>query len=203
MTRKSQAEQQRPRIDITDAARMRAMAHPARLAILDRLLYDGPATATECARVVGLSPSATSYHLRALARVGLIEEAPDRGDARERLWRPTDVSVYVEAGQNAAPDALAAERELVEAWLAQNDARYRRWLARSQSEPAEWYEAAGGYSAVLIATAGELAQLRDAVDKLLEPLRKSHRTDPPAGARTISSFVLLFPADDPVQGHIS
>src|SRR6267154_5444983 len=48
---------------IRDAAVMRAMAHPARLALLQHLRNSGPATATECAGVVGLSPSATSYHL--------------------------------------------------------------------------------------------------------------------------------------------
>ena len=51
-------------------------------------LSDGHvATATECAEVCGLSPSATSYHLRALAKAGLVEEAPSRGDGRERVWR--------------------------------------------------------------------------------------------------------------------
>jgi len=37
-----------------DAAVMRAMAHPARLALLEHLRNGGPATATECAGVVGL-----------------------------------------------------------------------------------------------------------------------------------------------------
>ncbi|WP_232075867.1 ArsR/SmtB family transcription factor [Phytohabitans suffuscus] len=37
--------------------------------------------------MAGLSPSATSYHLRALARYGLVEQAPSRGDGRERVWR--------------------------------------------------------------------------------------------------------------------
>jgi len=67
---------------ILDAAVMRAMAHPARLALLEHLRNSGPATATECAGVVGLSPSATSYHLRALARAGLVEGAPGRGGPR-------------------------------------------------------------------------------------------------------------------------
>ncbi|WP_442933369.1 winged helix-turn-helix domain-containing protein [Micromonospora psammae] len=35
--------------------------------------------ATACAEIVGLSPSATSYHLRALAKFGLVEQAPSRG----------------------------------------------------------------------------------------------------------------------------
>src|SRR3954467_2895209 len=66
---------------------LRALAHPARLDILERLNSDGPATATECAEVVGLSPSACSYHLRALARWGLVEAA-DSTDRRERRRRP-------------------------------------------------------------------------------------------------------------------
>jgi len=73
----------RHRATIRDPQAMRAMAHPARLAIMEFLSDGAGATATECAEVCGLSPSATSYHLRALARAGLVEEAPSRGDGRE------------------------------------------------------------------------------------------------------------------------
>ena len=52
---------------------MRAMAHPARLSIMDYFLSGETGTATELAEVVGLSPSATSYHLRALGRAGFVE----------------------------------------------------------------------------------------------------------------------------------
>ena len=55
------------RMRISDPQIMRALAHPARLAVLDQLADGGTATATECARTAGLSPSAMSYHLRALA----------------------------------------------------------------------------------------------------------------------------------------
>jgi DNA-binding transcriptional ArsR family regulator len=54
---------------ITDPQVMRALAHPARLTIKEYLASTGEAvTATGCAEIVGLSPSATSYHLRELAR---------------------------------------------------------------------------------------------------------------------------------------
>lgn len=79
------ADQQR--LEIRDPQVMRALAHPARLAILEHLMSGETGTATECAAVSGLSPSATSYHLRALAKVGLVEEAASRGDGRERVWR--------------------------------------------------------------------------------------------------------------------
>src|SRR4051812_30868928 len=66
---------------------MRALAHPARVASLERLMRGGPATATELGRVAGLTPSAMSYHLRSLEKAGLISPAPGRGDGRERVWQ--------------------------------------------------------------------------------------------------------------------
>src|SRR3954467_12266573 len=67
-----------------------ALAVPARFAILNHLLTAGPRTATECAEVVGESPSNCSWHLRALAKAGLVERAePDPRDERRRPWRAT------------------------------------------------------------------------------------------------------------------
>src|SRR5579859_810386 len=83
---------------VTDPVMMRALAHPARIDILLHLIVHGPATATECAEVAGLSPSACSYHLRTLARYGLAEEAPDEAaDGRQRPWRAGMVSFDIPA----------------------------------------------------------------------------------------------------------
>src|SRR5581483_975952 len=114
------AEQEPPRLHIRDPGVMRALAHQARLAILEHLMTHEAATATECAAVCGLSPSATSYHLRALAKVGLVEEAPGRGDGRERLWRsavPGGFMVATEQDPDAPPEVRAAEDELIDAFL--------------------------------------------------------------------------------------
>ena len=89
---------------IRDPKVMRAMAHPARLAVLEYLAGGHAATATECAEVCGLSPSATSYHLRELAKAGLIDEAPSRGDGRERVWRSVFTGYQVGADQDASPE---------------------------------------------------------------------------------------------------
>jgi DNA-binding transcriptional ArsR family regulator len=51
-------------MELTDPLAMRALAHPARIAIAQHLALEGPATATQCAEVTGMSPSACSYHLR-------------------------------------------------------------------------------------------------------------------------------------------
>src|SRR6478672_6690737 len=76
-------------IRITDPRALRALAHPGRNRILERLQLYGPATATECAQAAGMSPSGCSWHLRMLARYGFVEESHDarRTDGRERVWR--------------------------------------------------------------------------------------------------------------------
>ncbi len=173
---------------ITDPKVMRALAHPARIAIMEHLsATEVGATATGCARVSGLSPSATSYHLRELAKVGLVEEAPGRGDGRERVWRAALQSWRVDAGRSAAPEVRAAETTLVEAYLARELDRVRGWLRRAGDEPQEWYDAALLSESVLLVTADELAELNAAFLKMLEPYKKRRRSaDPPDGARTVA-----------------
>jgi DNA-binding transcriptional ArsR family regulator len=177
-----------------DAAVMRAMAHPARLALLEHLRNSGPATATECAGVVGLSPSATSYHLRALARAGLVEAAPGRGDGRERLWRITAGRFEVSGVADLDPEVREALRGLMESLLAWDEVRVRRYLAQFEAEPREWQDAALFMDSTLQVTAAELTELSQAVYDLLEPYRKDRRTDPPTGTRTVSIAIRALPS---------
>ncbi|MEV5690617.1 metalloregulator ArsR/SmtB family transcription factor [Micromonospora globbae] len=183
-------------VRISDPQVMRALAHPARLTIMEHLSsLPAGATATECAEIVGQSPSATSYHLRELAKAGLVEPAPSRGDARERVWRTVGSSWEVDAGRDAEPDAVAAQTALIEAWLGRELDRSRGWLRRASTEPPEWYAAARLSDSQLLLTAEELTELNDAIDRLLEPYRKRTRTDPPAGARTVSIHYKALPVE--------
>jgi DNA-binding transcriptional ArsR family regulator len=84
---------------------MRALAHPARLAILELLHAAGTANATDCARELETSPQAASYHLRMLARCGFVRRA-ESVDGRENRW--TLVAHVAEY--------LAAESELEPEW---------------------------------------------------------------------------------------
>jgi DNA-binding transcriptional ArsR family regulator len=177
-----------------DATVMRAMAHPARLALLEHLRNGGPATATECAGVVGLSPSATSYHLRALARAGLVEAAPGRGDGRERLWRITAGRYGLSGVADLAPEAREALRALLESMLAWDEARVRRYLSRLDTESAEWQDAAFFMDSTLQVTAAELTELGEAIQDLLAPYRKDRRADPPPGTRPVSVAVRALPS---------
>ena len=85
------------RIVISDPVAVRALAHKARIDALDELYASGASrTATELAERSNLTPSAMSYHLRALERFGLVERSPSEGDARERRWRATGDQLVVQ-----------------------------------------------------------------------------------------------------------
>jgi DNA-binding transcriptional ArsR family regulator len=175
-------------IRIADPAMMRALAHPARLAILD-YLRDSPAgaTATECAQISGLSPSATSYHLRTLAGLGLVEEAPSRGDGRERVWRAPQHSYTIAAGPDASPDAQAAERALIDVYLDREDTKVRNWVEHAREEPTEWYDAAVLSEHRLLVTAEELQEINKTIHDLLDRYRRQERRGAaPEGARAVT-----------------
>lgn len=75
-------------VSITDPQAIRALAHDARLIVLDELFASqATRTATELASLCSLTPSAMSYHLRALEKYGYVTRAASEGDARERRWR--------------------------------------------------------------------------------------------------------------------
>ena len=58
------------RPNLSDPAVIDALAHPVRLDVLGYLMSVGSATASQCARAVGDTPSNCSYHLRVLAAHG-------------------------------------------------------------------------------------------------------------------------------------
>ncbi|HET6987330.1 MAG TPA: winged helix-turn-helix domain-containing protein, partial [Kribbella sp.] len=94
------------RVVITDPRAIRALAHPARQRIIDELYSGRVLTATECAELAGLTPSATSYHLRALERWGIVERADASADGRERPWRALGTGLQI-ASQSADSGRVA------------------------------------------------------------------------------------------------
>ena len=174
---------------------MRALSHPARLAILEHLgINEAGATATECAEVVGLSPSATSYHLRALAKVGMITEGPSRGDGRERVWRRKHTSYSVTGKFDANADDIAAEAAMAESILAHQNEKIRRYIAAGRSEGEyEWYEAVMITDQTLVMTPAELTDLLAKVEELTRPFERQQRKDPPKGSRNITLQVRAVP----------
>jgi DNA-binding transcriptional ArsR family regulator len=184
------------RATITDPAVLRALAHPARMEILDHLsLTKDGATATECAEVVGLSPSATSYHLRALAKVGMIQEAPSRGDGRERVWQASYQHYALGAERDAGDEELEAEAAIIEVFLARQNDRVRRYLAKARSDKDEFFDVATMTDQTLQVTAAELSELLIKLMELIEPLKRRNREDPPADSRMVSLQIRAVPID--------
>ncbi|MDX8148574.1 Helix-turn-helix domain-containing protein [Lentzea waywayandensis] len=60
--------------------------HPVRIALLDLLAEHGTLTSTQAAARLGQSSGLCSFHLRRLAELGLIEEAPHQG-GKARPWQ--------------------------------------------------------------------------------------------------------------------
>jgi DNA-binding MarR family transcriptional regulator len=67
---------------------LRGLAHPARSRILDEMSATGPMRAADIARELGIPANQASFHLRQLAKYGLVEEAPGEArDRRDRVWQ--------------------------------------------------------------------------------------------------------------------
>ena len=101
-------------VEITDPKAIRALAHAARLEVISELYSTQLSrTATELAAQTGLTPSAMSYHLRALQKWGIVTAADNEGDARERCWKAAGSDFTIKSGGNApSPEIAVVELEL-------------------------------------------------------------------------------------------
>jgi DNA-binding transcriptional ArsR family regulator len=150
-------------LTLDDPRAMRALAHPTRLALLDHLHAVDHATATECAAVVGDSPSSCSYHLRALARWRFVEEA-EGGAGRERPWRATASRIEFDSD---GVEAVVLRDEI----LARQQQRVRDALRREHEVPPRWRRATQTSSATLELTPTELETLGERFEQLLDEFR--------------------------------
>lgn len=181
-------------LEISDPRALRALAHPARLSILQHLVLDGPATATECAAVAGLSPSACSYHLRALARYGFVDEDPSGGlDRRHRPWRARVVAITVGSDPSRPEAVRTASRLLAESVRARFDEVRADYLDRESQYPGEWQRAAGSSQVVLHVTPAELEAATAKVQQVLSEYRRLRPEDRPAGARRVHVMLDFTP----------
>lgn len=181
-------------VKLTDPRMMRALAHPARIAIWTHLGLRGPATATECAEIAGLSPSACSYHLRTLARYGFVEEdLASAADGRERPWRARLLAFSMGDDPDAPAATKVANRLLVENLREAAEEIRVRYLTRKSEYPADWQAAAGETFSVAHVTPEELTRLRAEV---LEVMARYVRLDPaerPPGGLPVRITLDLFP----------
>ncbi|MGB3441949.1 MAG: helix-turn-helix domain-containing protein [Actinophytocola sp.] len=175
---------------VTDVELMTALAHPLRGELLRHLMAHGPRTASECAEVVGSTASNCSWHLRQLAKFGLVEPV-DGGDGRQRPWRATIVGL--ELGELADDDTMrTAQLAVLGSALRQDQQLTQRFLDRNEEIPPEWRDAGALDSYALKVTPEELTGLAEKVDALLRPYVTTIREDAPPEARTVHAAFRAF-----------
>ena len=184
---------------ISNPERIRALAHPLRLELLDHLRNVDQATATECAEVVGDSVASCSFHLRMLEKYGFIERGERRG--REKPWRVVRQGLELQPVPEQ-PGSYAAVAQVALLQVLREGERIQQFLNQAHDVDHEWIEASSVVQSSFWATAEELRQLGDDVRDLFT--RFAGRNDPaqrPAGARRSRLFGVINP--DPVQPPIT
>jgi DNA-binding transcriptional ArsR family regulator len=177
------------RKEITDGAVLAALAHPLRIALLYQLNALGSRTASQCAQALGETPANCSYHLRQLAKVGLVtrEEA---ANGRERPWRPVYTGLDLHpAVDDPDPEVVTAARAtraaLANAEIEEHARLARQYLRLEQRASKEWRDAGTAASYSLRLTAEELAGLVQTLDAAIRPYIGLTRSDPPEDAQPV------------------
>ena len=128
-------------MDVTTAphtmtlAQVRATAHPLRLRLLE-LLAEGPSTASRLAERLGESSGSTSYHLRALARAGLVVDDDDLGDGRDRWWKRRERLML--APTSGTPEERAAGQRVRAVLLERDERSLAAFLRDEDTLPEDW-----------------------------------------------------------------
>jgi DNA-binding transcriptional ArsR family regulator len=185
---------QPPSILRLDPRALKILAHPLRSRLLTALRTNGPATSTALAQALETNSGATSYHLRKLASVGLVEET-EGGRGRERPWRAaTEMHGWTEGDVAGDPDAQAATDWLRRYNLHAFIERMERWLDVQGSWPLPWQDAAGSSDFVLTLSPARLAAFNTDVQALFERYRE---TPPETAApqEVIQVYVYAFPLE--------
>jgi len=180
-------------VELTDPRALRAYAHPIRMALLGLLRREGPRTATQAAAEIGESVASCSFHLRQLARYGLVEEVegvrgrakPWRATARYTTWR----------SDSDDPEMAAAATTLDRAVLDRYHHDAAEWLDRRDRESVAWRQASQSSDFIVHLTAAETRQLSERLEQVIEEYA-SRADDPglrPEGSRPVRLIHIVFP----------
>jgi predicted ArsR family transcriptional regulator len=179
-------------VELTDPVALRAYAHPLRMALLGLLRREGQQTATQAAAQLGESVASCSFHLRQLAKYGLVEEVASQG--RAKPWRAT--ARYTSWRSDSDDPELAAAATLLDRTIL--DTYHRRaaaWLSRRAHEAPAWRRAGQSSDHLLHLTAAEAEDLTRRLDELAAEYA-DRNDDPalrPADSRPVYIVNLIIP----------
>jgi DNA-binding transcriptional ArsR family regulator len=178
---------------LTDPRALRALAHPTRLALVGLLRSEGQLTATRAAELLGQSSASTSFHLRQLAKYGLVEEAGG-GQGRERPWQATAMFTTWDS-TDAEPDSAAAAQFLERVVTDMYFSDLAHWQEAKASEAPEWQRASEFGDTFVYMTPDELTGVSDQIRRLLDPyLDRSVQPDiRPRGSRLVRYLHIAHP----------
>jgi DNA-binding transcriptional ArsR family regulator len=144
------------------------------------------------ARALGESSGATSYHLRQLARYGIVVDVTSRDNKHERWWELQSkiIEVHTATGSRRYSQAASEYRLRILERDAEATAQY---LEDERILTAAWREASLVRNRTLLVTTKELNRLHDALDELLRPFWPENRAKPLLGARRVYVAIRLLP----------
>lgn len=175
-----------------DVSEMKALAHPLRQRLLYHLAFAGPATSTSVAAAFHVSRGLASYHLRQLARHGLVQESKERAKGRERWWRlvPLDMRGLKKADA-VRSDARVHAEAVGQLGLERDRDLVRRYLANRQRFR-EWESATMFSSSAARLTKQEMARFTEDYVRLLKRYWRPPERQP-KDARPIAVLFYAFP----------
>ncbi|MFF1573844.1 ArsR/SmtB family transcription factor [Leifsonia sp. NPDC058292] len=149
-----------PYDDALSLEALRALAHPLRVHIMNELSDFGAMTASGLAERLGESSGATSYHLRQLAKHGIIVEVEGKGSARERWWKMAPGGVTIGSPETLDTPAGREATELISReWQQNNERRLTSFLRYGlDTLGPEWAQAATLSTAHMRLTIDQLAE---------------------------------------------
>jgi hypothetical protein len=118
---------------------------------------------------VGDTPSNCSYHLRTMARHGLVEPVGS-ADRRQRPWRATITGFAVDDGVDPETAEGRAAAAVMSASLALEQRRLREYLGHRDRISPDWRSADLHSTYTLRVTPAQLRRLGEQLDTLIRPL---------------------------------
>lgn len=178
-----------------DQGALRALAHPLRVTIYDILSQRGPQTASTLAQLTGESTGSTSYHLRALARHGLIVESPESGRGRERWWmRPQRTISFSNPEVLETPAGRAASQVVMTEFLKRRNDQLLDFVQSAiRDGNDEWSLASILSTATTRLTREQLEGLSTRIQELIDEVVEAHRDQTGPGVRTVTIRADVFP----------
>jgi len=178
------------KVVLTDPRAIRALAHPARQLVIDELYNGRVLTATECAELAGLTPSAMSYHLRALERWGIVERA-ESTDGREHPWRAPAKGLVI-----PSQSSLAGRTANQSMMRVATDRMLELFADLPGDDP--WDDVSAMSRSRLWLTHEEAAQLGADLQELVDRYRLGRTAeDHPAGTRSVHTMFTVVPSGEP------